>query len=214
MKQSAVVLSICADLANALLVAWSVATFFLRSGVGNMKVTGFKALMYFTVDSNVLSALASLGVVICLLTQLGENQALLPRWLILCKLVGAAAVGVTFLTVMVFLGPRLGYKAMFAGVNLHLHLICPLLAMISLVFLERSSSLPFPVTLLGILPTVVYGAVYLYQVVITKGWQDFYGFNLGGRWYLSLVIMVLVSWGICAGLWAGNHALQRIPAGT
>ena len=39
------------------------------------------------------------------------------------KYAATVSVGLTFLTVMLFLGPRFGYGAMFQGVNLWFHLL-------------------------------------------------------------------------------------------
>ena len=79
---------------------------------------------------------------------------------------------------------------MFSRWNLWLHLLGPLLAIVSFVWLERDETFPEKKHLiLSMLPVIVYGIVYLVlAVVIGKdrgGWPDFYGFNIGGKWYLS-----------------------------
>ena len=42
---------------------------------------------------------------------------------------------------------------------------------------------------------LIYGAVYLYNVVFigysNGGWFDFYALNRNGQWYISLIIMLL-----------------------
>ena len=61
--------------------------------------TGLAALRYFTILSNLFCALAALALALTLL------GGFAPRWIWLWKYVGTAAVTVTLLTVLVFLGP-------------------------------------------------------------------------------------------------------------
>ena len=144
-------------------------------------------LRYFTVLSNLLCALAALTVAVC---RLGGGE--IPYVVGVFKYVGTAAVTVTLLTVVFFLGPTLGYKLMFTGPDLWLHLICPLLAVVSLLLWDKPE-LPFGAAFLGTLPVALYGAVYIRRVRFApeqRRWPDFYGFNRGGKWLASLLIML------------------------
>ena len=155
-------------------------------------------LRYYTALSNLLCAAACLAVVIARLC--GE----VPPAVLILKYVGTAAVAVTFLTVMLFLGPFVyDYKLLLTGPDLWLHLICPVLAIVSLLLWDKPDA-PFGIVLLGTLPVLLYGAVYLYRVLLAppeKRWEDFYGFNRGGRWPLSLVLMLLGAFAVSAVLW-------------
>ena len=125
----------------------------------------------------------------------------LPHGVWLLKYLGTASVTVTFLTVMVFLGPTMGYKSQLEGWSFYLHVIGPLLAIISFCFLERIWPLSCVVALLGLLPVLLYGILYLYKVVITKQWEDFYGFNKNGKWKISFSAMVIGTFLVCILLW-------------
>ncbi len=49
-----------------------------------------------------------------------------------------------------------------------------------------------------------YAVLYLYKVVLApegKRWEDFYGFNKGGRWRLSAVLMLSGTFMISLILW-------------
>ena len=185
-------------------VALCMLGFFTRGGEGNMQVVGVRAFQYFTVDSNVLCALACLCTAGWELRRL-RSDAPIPRWLNLFKFVGTVAVSLTCFTVLFFLGPLYGYGPMLAGRNFFLHLLCPLAAMFSFAVLERTDPAPLPLCLLGLLPTVVYGTVYFTLVILAKRWRDFYGFNRGGHWYLSAVLMLLATLLLSAALWTLNH---------
>ena len=179
------------------------AAFFLRGGSGNMQRPGFRAFVYFTVDSNVLCALACLGAAIWEAAALSRGgEALLPRWLDLFKFMGAAAVGVTFFTVLFYLLPvsRFNFHMMYDGRNLFLHALCPLAAMLSWALLERSGPLAFGWVFLCLLPVVIYAGVYGYQVIIAKRWTDFYSFNQGGMWPFAVTVMLTLTLLIAAGL--------------
>ena len=186
------VLSVLLNLAIFLMVAWSVGKMILFRGTGNMQVSGAWAFIYFTVDSNVFCAAA------CLLAALYRAvSGKMPWWVLIFKYIGTTAVTVTLMTVLVFLGPVLGYTGMFSGINLYLHLLAPLAAILSFVFWDDERKLDQKYIWLSVLPTFLYGMVYLYQVVCVGaengGWHDFYGFNMGGRWYVSIVAMLLAT---------------------
>ena len=193
---------------NALVVVLifcSTVAFFRVGGQGNMKEGGKKALIYFTVDSNLLCALACLGLCVWYAAALSRGgEALVPRWLDLFKFAGSVAVGVTFVTTLCYLLPvtKFDFKLLYAGWNFCLHALCPLAAMASWAFAERGLPLPFPWTLLGLLPTALYALLYLWKVIVKKTWKDFYHFNVGGLWYVTLLVMLLLSLAIGAGLWA------------
>ena len=205
------------NVVNINLVLWSVASMYLYRGDGNMAVNGARVFIYFTIDSNILGAVSGLPVLFCAVRGAAEAFRpesdkrtiipyrafrVFPRGIVLLHYAGTAAVSVTLLTVLFFLGPMLGYGPMFAGKNLYLHLICPVLCIISFCFLVREYKITMPETLVSVLPTFLYGIVYVRQVIFlgfeNGGWHDFYGFNQWGTWHLSALIMLLGTW--AAGL--------------
>ena len=159
---------------------------------------GLAALRFYTLLSNLFCALASLALALAL------SGGEVPRWVWLWKYVGAAAVTVTLLTVLFFLAPAAGFKAMFSGRDLYLHLIGPLLAIVSFCFCERFYPLSLPLSLTGLLPVILYGLVYLYKVVLcpeAKRWEDFYGYNKTGKWPISFAAMMIGGALVCLALW-------------
>ena len=165
-----------------------------KEGVWSLQ-SGRRALRFFTILSNLLSAFSSLVALFFL------RNGSLPHAVWLLKYIGTASVTVTFLTVMVFLGPTMGYKCQLEGWSFFLHVVGPLLAVISFCFLERTWPLSFVVSLLGLLPVVLYGILYLYKVVIAEQWEDFYGFNKNGKWKTSFSAMVIGTFLVCILLW-------------
>lgn len=151
-----------------------------------------QAFCFFTVQSNALCAVSAL--LLCIFPH--------ACWAWTLKYVGTAAVTVTMLTVLCFLGPVIGYRRLLSGSDLIMHLINPVLALVSFCVFERRG-LRFGVSLLGLLPVVLYAMLYGWKVLLCppeRRWEDFYSFNKGGKWYLSVVLMLLGTFLICLGL--------------
>lgn len=157
---------------------------------------GRYAMRFFTAQSNILCAAAAL--LMCFFP--GSTFA----WLL--KYIGTAAVTVTMLTVFFFLAPSIGrggLKQLLGGADLFMHLITPVIALGSFCFLEKRG-MTFGQSLLGMLSVALYGPWYLYKIRFAptgKHWDDFYGFNKGGRWKTSFLMMAIGTFIICLGLW-------------
>lgn len=208
-----ITLSLILNILMIVLVAISVVGFFtnegLESGAGNMTSGGAACFNYFTIDSNILAALCSLVIIPFNIKSLKSGTNEIPRFALLLKFVGTTAVTVTLMVVVFFLGPIMGYGTMFIGNCFFLHLLCPLIAIASLCFFEQGISISKKQTLLGVIPTLIYGTVYLINVIFTKVWDDFYHFNIGDRWYLSYIVMMLVTYLLALALSVIHNKFQK-----
>ena len=155
---------------------------------------------YFTTLSNLLCAAASAAVIL-----LWAIKGALPMWTVVLKYAGTCAVTVTMMTVLLFLGPASHeWKLLLTKEQLFLHLICPLLAIVSFVFFEKTR-MPAAYIAIGALPVVLYGLLYCRKVVFApeeRRWDDFYGFNKDGKWPLSCGAMAAAGALIALILWA------------
>ena len=185
--------SLILNILNIVLVAGSV--------VWDVKRTDpwTRLFRYFTILSNILSAIASLIVVICALS------GTLPFWAQLIKYAGTAAVTVTMLTVLLYLLPASrDWKGLLTRAELFLHLICPLFAIVSFLVFEKTS-MPLWTIAVGAAPVPLYGVLYMKKVVYSPEetrWEDFYGFNRNGKWPVSFALMALGGVLIALALWA------------
>ena len=164
------------------------AKYFYKDGEWHFS-NGAVAFRFFTVLSNDFCAAAAL--LFCF--------APTRSWAWTLKYIGTAAVTVTMLTVLFFLGPNMGYKKLLTGADLFLHLLTPLCAILSFCVWEKRG-MSFLFSLLGILPVLLYAILYLYKVVCApegKRWEDFYGYNKNGKWPISLAAMLLGSFAVC-----------------
>ncbi len=56
------------------------------------------------------------------------------------------------------------------------------------------------ISLLGLIPVILYGLLYLYKILyapVEKRWEDFYGFNTGGKRPVTFAVMVAGTVVIC-----------------
>lgn len=156
--------------------------------------TGIDSYKFFTTDSNILAAISSLVLIPFELQILRGKREKLPHAAIVLKYVGMASVMLTMLTVLILLLPQYGAEFLLLGTAFYMHLAGPLAALVTFLFLETDSGISIPETFLTLIPPALYGAVYLTQVVFigeeNGGWMDFYTFNRGGYWYVTVPVIL------------------------
>ena len=185
----------------ALLTLLLVLGFFRKDGKLEPERGKF-ALRFFTTQSNILVAAASLLTALAL-----SSEGTIPRWIWTLKYIGTAAVTVTMLTVFLFLAPSIGkdwVKYLLTGSDIFMHLLTPLLALFTFCVFERQG-MTFLQSLWGMLPVLLYGPLYLYKILFAppeKRWDDFYGFNKQGKWPVAFAAMVAGTFAICMALMA------------
>ena len=160
------------------------------------------AFRFFTCLSNIWCSLTAL------LMAAAGIAGNVPEWVWILKYTGTAGVTVTMLTVFLFLAPSVGkdwYGVLLKGSgNLFMHLLTPLMALVSFCVFERRG-MTFAQSLFGLLPVALYGPLYLYQILYApegKRWEDFYGFNKSGKWPVSFAAMLAGTFLMCMGLMA------------
>ncbi len=158
-----------------------------------------KLFRYFTMLSNLLSAAASIAVVIAWLC------GGLPVWVQLLKFAGTAAVTVTMLTVLLLLAPLSHeWKDFLSGAQLLMHLICPLLAIVSFLVFEKTRPMTAWAIAVGVAPVALYGILYWYKVIFVpeeRKWPDIYSFTRIGKWPLICLLMLSGTALISFALW-------------
>ena len=159
--------------------AWLWMVFAVSHG-GPLTAGGLFSLKFFTVLSNLLDGAVCLVFAARLLGSGWVTQRL-KTW----RLVGASAAGLTFATVMLFLGPAYGYQYMFNGPNFFLHFLLPVLSMLSFILFEREGTIPYRYTLYAMLPVLLYTIGYLLNIIVQGVGEgptrhDFYGVLLWG----------------------------------
>ena len=180
-----------------------IAVLFIFFDTSETEVSNVKAFKTFTVQSNMLLGITSLVFAIFEILYLKKEKQI-PQFLFLFKYVITIALFLTFLTVAIFLSPIQqiygdGYFSLFLKGNLFMHLLCPILAIISFSFFEKFYKISFKQSFLVIIPTLLYGIIYFLNVIVLKNWNDFYAFTFGGYDYLAIVsatAMILITYGL------------------
>ena len=153
----------------------------LGFSIGGLTATGFRTLKYFTILSNLFEAYASF------IWLYKKNEKL--------KYIAAISVALTFLTVLLFLGPLFGFRFVYIGSNFWFHLIIPLITVIE-VILFNNQTFSNKDNLLGLIPVLLYGVFYIGNVLINGigHWpnsNDWYGFFSWGYQALIMIIIIL-----------------------
>ena len=120
------------------------------------KELGITSLEYYTEDSNLLLLLSS----IILLIQISKNNEM-PSWFKSFRYIAIVSTTLTLIIVLTVLSwtTDLGlYYLLFHESMLYHHTLCPVLAILSFVFVERYDNLH---TIHGLYFTVVYGIIMI-----------------------------------------------------
>ena len=194
-------------------IAWLTMVF--SRGTAALTAMGLYTLKFFTVLSNLLLGVASLVFAVYLVRYL-RRGLIVPKWAHLLKYAATVAVTVTLMTVLLFLGPTMGYAAMFVGVNLWLHLVFPVLGIVEFIFLDTQRGITFKETLFGVVPVLLYGIFYYGNILINGVGErpytnDWYGFTMFGVQYMPVVlaVMLLATWLLAIIIRAANATVRK-----
>ena len=196
-KKAFNIISLVLNLLIVGFTVYAVSTFYTGTGDGNMAVQGTQSFRFFTVDSNILAAVMSLVMLVFNFKKIKNIDSDTPNAVRLIKFMSTVAVTLTMITACFFLSTVYSFKMMISGSCFFLHLITPLLAIFVCAVFEAERKMSFKGMLSGLIPTIIYGTVYVVMVLIigkaNGGWEDFYSFNSGileNKWYLSIFIML------------------------
>ncbi len=170
--------------------------------------SGFGSLQTFTNESNILCAVIALILAIIGIRNLGKRKYYFSHAQKTLQLVGTTVVLLTFTIVAVFLAPLYGIQTgqpmfLFASSMFFTHFLTPLLAVVTFVFFTPTKAkLTICDSLIALVPILIYGVVYLINVVFLAIWPDFYHFTFGGQNQLIPLVFIVIL--------AGSFGLARL----
>ena len=138
-----------------------------------------ETMKYFTTLSNVLVTLCAFVNLILYAVSLSKKKNYVKEFFQVMKLISVVAVAITFTIVMVFLVPNnVGGFDYFAGSQLFLHVITPIAAVFSFIFLEYQIKIRFRFFYFPVFFALAYGAFYISYAFLAPAGQaiDWYGF--------------------------------------
>lgn len=158
---------------------------------------------FLTPNANTMTALAAALIVPFAIEGIRKKRFTYPKWVALLHYSGTVCTTL----VMVFSVCVMSFfdrEAAFGGRNFYLHLICPILVLISFFQVESNIRFSWKESMLCMIPIVLYALVYFWQVVVigfeNGGWNDFYHLTDFVPAYVSAPLMLLLALGISVGI--------------
>ena len=129
---------------------------------------GISSLRYYTQDSNIVVIIAAVLYIIYYSKSEKEGKEELPYFVGLIKYIASCVVTVTFIVVLTVLAPSRASEGRDAvihvivgGSNLYHHVLCPILCVISNIFIDEKITISLKENLLATIPTFLYGTITL-----------------------------------------------------
>ena len=175
-----------------------VALYAIGLALVNYAIDGIKIInlfKYFTTLSNMLTALAAAFIIPYAINGYRFKHFSYPKWVSMMHFAGTASTSfVSFFTV-VFIAPY-NREFAFGGSNFYLHVICPLMILISYFFVESHYRYTTKEFLICMTPFIAYSLVYLVNVVFIDSWEDLYLLNTLVPFYFSMPIAYIAFFAI------------------
>lgn len=151
---------------------------------------------YFTIDANAITAFASSMIIPYAIDGFRKKRFYCPKWAMLFYYSGTVCTTLIMLFA-VFVISRIDMVNAFGGYNFYLHVICPIMILLSFFLIESYYRLTIKEAVLTIIPIFIYAIVYIYEVVIIGenrgGWQDIYYFTKNAHFIVSFIAMMIMS---------------------
>ena len=176
---------------------------------------GIRTFCMFTVNSNILAAVASFIVIPYAIDGMRKKEYVLPRWVILFMMTGTTAVALTFLVSLFILSPVKGFVLIFTGSRFFLHGVCPILNILAFCMFVTSHKITLKQSLFALIPVIIYAIVYFVMVVVIPkehgGWDDFYGFVTRVPIWVSATLILPLTFGIATlvRIWHNHCFVNR-----
>lgn len=143
-----------------------------------MNDSSYSLFHFFTVNSNVFSAVGSAFMIPYAIDGIRRKRFVLPKWISLFQFSGAFCLGLTMSFAILFIFPTTGAYYAFGGANFWLHIVCPIMAIVLLFTVETDRNISLDEMILCMLPYFVYSLIYTINVVLIGeehgGWKDIY----------------------------------------
>ena len=146
---------------------------------------------YFTTLSNMVTALAASFIIPYAISGFRQKHFSYPKWVSMLHFSGTTCTTFVGLFSVLLIGP---YNSEFAfgGSNFYLHVVCPLMVLVSFLFVESHYHFSKKDFLLCMLPFFIYSILYLVNVAILGVWDDMYLLNTLVPAYISLPAVYIV----------------------
>lgn len=193
-------------------ITWMMSGIKLFATSDNLTAERLAMFKYFTVDSNFIMGIISLIVLYEERLVIKGKKNDISNTTYILKLLGTVGITLTMLVTIFFLAPTIGLGVVFTDSNLFLHIINPIVSIITFVLYEKTSKIKFKHTFTACMPLIVYAIYYVALSImnmengkVLPGY-DWYGFFFLGIQSVIVVlpIIILVTYLISLVLWKFN----------
>lgn len=154
---------------------------------------------YFTVDTNLITALSAGMLAPFAVEGIRKKRFSCPRWTARLYYIGTSCISLIMLFA-VFVISWTDPVMAFGGANFYLHIICPIMVMLSFFFIESNYMYTVKDALICLIPFAVYSFVYFIEVVIIGeakgGWPDYYSLTTNAPVAVSAAAMFIFAFGV------------------
>nr|MCR5293893.1 hypothetical protein [Lachnospiraceae bacterium] len=175
----------------------------------NFDHMGIRTFCMFTVDSNILCGLSMLLCIPYTVDGLRTGCYHLPDWVVTLMHITVTGVTLTFLVSLFILSPVKGFVLIFTGSRFFLHGVCPVVAIVTFCCFINNHLIGLKESALALIPVFIYAMVYLVMVVFIGeehgGWNDFYGFATRIPAWVSLTLIMPITFGIATLVRTGHN---------
>ena len=134
---------------------------------------------YFTIDANALTALSVSMILPYAIEGFRKKRFYCPKWAVYFYYIGVTCTTMIML-VAVFIISIVDFKLAFLGYNFYLHVVCPIMILITFFLIESYYKITIKISLVPLVPVFIYAIFYVYEVIIigedAGGWKDMYYF--------------------------------------
>ena len=171
---------------------------------------------YFTIDSNILTAFGASVAIPFAVEGIRNKRFTYPKWAALLHYSGTICVTLTMVFAVCIISWYDPVMA-FGGANFLLHLVCPIMVLVSFFLVESDHRYTLRDSVLCLIPFFVYAVVYFLLVVVIGadrgGWEDIYHLADNVPIFFTFPAMVLLAFGISSAIrWFYNRKAARRAA--
>ena len=132
---------------------------------------------WFTTNTNSLTASAACMIIPFAVEGIRKKHFTYPEWVAALHYSGVVCATLTMVFSVAFMSWVDPYAA-FGGYNTYLHIVCPILVLVSFFLVESGRRYSLRNALVACIPAVIYMFIYVIEVVLigkeNGGWEDMY----------------------------------------
>lgn len=170
------VIALCCGLLTMALSFYGIIAGVMKT-INSLGKNGFFSFIYYTMISNTLAAVSVTFIVPFAVEGIRKKRFTLPRWAAVGHYIATVSIAIMMVLVLSIIS-WVSPNSAFGGSNTLLHVICPVLILVSFFQIETGYSYTLRDRILGVIPFFIYEIIYFIEVVLigeaNGGWPDIY----------------------------------------